>query len=119
VRFARQTLAAVAAYNATAEEMGRINLRFAINLGEAKVDETGDRLGVAVSMTFRVEGVKPDGLIPSEGGMTKEAMPQNNRILVTENVAKEIPSINGATITLVGLFELKGITGLHRIYAVI
>ncbi|HSR36890.1 MAG TPA: HEAT repeat domain-containing protein [Desulfurivibrionaceae bacterium] len=116
VRFARQTLAAVANYNATAEEMARINLRFAINLGEAKVDETGDRLGVAVSMTFRVEGVKPDGLIPIEGGMTKEAMPSVNRILITENVAKEISS-SDAAIALVGLFELKGITGLHRIYA--
>lgn len=117
VRFARQTLQAVADYNATAEEMARINLRFAVNLGEAKVDETGDRLGVAVSMTFRVEGVKPDGLIPIEGGMSKEAMPLVNRILVTENIAKELPA-NGPNIALVGLFELKGITGLHRIYAV-
>ncbi|MEW6595000.1 MAG: HEAT repeat domain-containing protein [Thermodesulfobacteriota bacterium] len=118
VRFARQTLAAVAAYNARAEEMARINLRFAINLGEAKVDETGDRLGVAVSMTFRVEGVKPDGLIPIEGGMTKEAMPSVNRILITENVAKELTA-GDIAIALVGLFELKGITGLHRIYAVL
>lgn len=118
VRFASQTLTAVADYNAKTDEMGCINLRFAVNLGEAKVDATGDRLGVAVSMTFRVEGVKPDGLIPMEGGMTKEAMPLVNRILITENVAKEIPTISGAAVTLVGLFELKGITGLHRIYAV-
>jgi len=117
VRFARHTLTSVAAYNATADEMARINLRFAVNLGEAKVDENNDRLGVAVSMTFRVEGVKPDGLIPIEGGMAKEAMPSANRILITENVAKELPA-GGTNLALVGLFELKGITGLHRIYAV-
>lgn len=118
VRFARQTLAAVAAYNAKAEEMGRINLRFAVNLGEAKVDENGDRLGVAVSMTFRVEGVKAEGLIPCEGGMAKEEMPFVNRILITENVAKELGG-TVAAVRLIGLFELKGITGLHRIYAVL
>lgn len=118
VRFARQTLDRLADYNAKADEMGRINLRFAVNLGEAKVDESGDRLGVAVSMTFRVEGVKPDGLMPLEGGMAKAEMPLINRIFITENVAKEIKTASGITMKLIGLFELKGITGLHRLYAV-
>ncbi|MDH5299613.1 MAG: HEAT repeat domain-containing protein, partial [Desulfobulbaceae bacterium] len=74
-RFAQQTLATVARHNTQVEERERINLRFAIHFGEAKVDEQGDRIGVAVSMTFRVEGVKPEGLIPLEGGMRQEDVP--------------------------------------------
>jgi len=117
VRFAKGTLRTVAAHNSAAEERNRINLRFAIHFGEAKVDERGDRLGVAVSMTFRVEGVKPAGLIPIEGGMAPEDMPMDNRIVVTENVVKEIQGMQDAQVQLIGLFELKGITGLHRIYS--
>ncbi len=117
VRFAQNTLVTVANHNAKAQERERINLRFAIHFGEAKVDDQGDRLGVAVSMTFRVEGVKAEGLIPLEGGMTAEEVPSDNRILVSENVFKEIQQMQGPQIKLVGLFELKGITGLHRIYS--
>ena len=48
--------------------------------------------------------------------MTKEELPLVNRILVTENVLEEASQIDGVTARLVGLFELKGITGLHRIF---
>ena len=114
--FAADVLKNITKLNEQAEESERINLRFAINIGEVKVDENGDRLGAAVSMTFRVEGVKPENLIPAEGGMTQEEMPRNNRILVTEHVMKEIQGETGFQTRLTGFFELKGITGLHRIY---
>lgn len=118
VNFAKNVLKTVADYNSKADDMAKINLRFAVNFGEAKIDEKGDRLGVAVSMAFRVEGVKPDAIIPVENGMSKEDMPLDNRTLVTENVVKEIENMKEFDIRLVGLFELKGITGLHRIFSV-
>ena len=117
VRFAQNTLLTVARHNEKADDRERINLRFAIHFGEAKVDDQGDRIGVAVSMTFRIEGVKAAGLIPLEGGMTPEEVPSDNRILISENVVKEIQQMQGPQIKLIGLFELKGITGLHRIYS--
>ena len=117
VRFAQNTLLTVARHNEKADDRERINLRFAIHFGEAKVDDQGDRIGVAVSMTFRIEGVKAAGLIPLEGGMNPEEVPSDNRILVSENVVKEMQQMQGPQIKLVGLFELKGITGLHRVYS--
>ena len=117
VRFSLASLNGVQKLNAQqTDESKKINLRFAINFGEARIDETGDRLGAAVSMTFRVEGLKPEQLIPAENGMTKEEMPPANRILITENIEKELGQFPGISTKLVGLFELKGITGLHRIY---
>ena len=116
VRFSFMVLNSVLAYNAKAGKDKKIELRFALNFGEAKIDETGDRLGANISMTFRVEGVKPEALIPVEDGMKQHEMPLSNRILITENFAKEIEELTEVEIRLMGLFELKGITGLHRIY---
>jgi HEAT repeat protein len=116
VRFAQESFVAVAKHNAQADEKSQINIRFSVHQGEAKVDAQGDRLGLAVSMTFRVEGVKPESIIPIEGGMTPEELPMDNRIVITESVMKELQDMPGINARLVGLFELKGITGLHRIY---
>ena len=119
VRFALDVFKQINRHNEKADKTARINLRFAINLGETRIDAKGDRLGVATNMTFRVERVKPEGLIPIEDGMAKEDMPLDNRILITENVEKEIENMEGIKTRIVGLFELKGITGLHKVYELI
>ncbi|MBW1676600.1 MAG: HEAT repeat domain-containing protein [Deltaproteobacteria bacterium] len=116
IRFAMEVLKQISKHNEKVDKAARIDLSFAINLGETRIDAKGDRLGVATNMTFRVEGVKPEGLIPIENGMAKEDMPVVNRILVTENVEKEIKGMEGIKTRMVGLFELKGITGLHKVY---
>ncbi len=116
IRFSLTLTNIIGKYNQTADKRSVIDLRFAINLGETRIDAKGDRLGVAVNMTFRVEGVKPDDMIEIEGGIKKEQMPVVNRILVTENVAEEVRKYNNISVTLLGLFELKGITGLHRVF---
>jgi class 3 adenylate cyclase len=116
VHFALDVLKAVNRQSVKADETRRINLRFGVNLGETRIDKKGDRLGGAVNMTFRVEGVKPEALIPIEDGMEKGDMPLDNRIFMTENADKEIKDMEGVKTRLVGLFELKGITGLHKIY---
>jgi class 3 adenylate cyclase len=116
VRFARSVLREAVSHNATADAVNQINLRFAVNFGEVEVDEKGNRLGLAVSIAFRVESVKPEGLIPVADGMDQANMPSVNSILVTESVARELSK--EISMNLVGLFELKGITGLHRIHAV-
>ena len=116
VRFALDVFKQINKHNEKADKTARIGLRFAINLGETRIDAKGDRLGVATNMTFRVDGLKPEGLIPVENGMAKEDMPLDNRIFVTENVEKEIIDMEGIKTRIVGLFELRGITGLHKVY---
>lgn len=116
IQFSLDVLANIQNINAKAAENQRINLRFAINFGEAKVDEKGDRLGAAVSMTFRIEGLKPEAAIQTDGCLPVAEIPLENRIFITENLQKETTRISGIKTRLVGLFELKGITGLHRVY---
>ncbi|MBF0319409.1 MAG: HEAT repeat domain-containing protein [Nitrospirae bacterium] len=118
VRFSFTLMKEIAVHNKTVDESAEIQLRFAINQGETRIDAKGDRLGVATNMTFRVEGVKGENLISLEGGMKKEELPLVNRVLVTENAVEEAAKMEGIKTRLVGLFELKGISGLHRIYLV-
>lgn len=116
IRFSTDVLKAMQEVNEQSEEHRRINLRFAINIGETKVDEKGDRIGVAVNMAFRVEGLKPEAAIAVEGSMPPGQVPLENRILITENLLKEAAENTNLPPRFVGLFELKGIPGLHRIF---
>jgi len=119
IRFGLDLRKEIAEYNKKADKSRLIELRFAINCGETRVDAKKDRLGVATNMTFRVEGVNKEGLIEVEGGIKKDEMPGVNRILITENVVDEVKNTDGLDAKLLGLFELKGISGLHRIFEVI
>lgn len=119
VQFALDLKSKIGKYNKTSEESKVIDLRFAINFGETRLDSKGDRLGVATNMTFRVEGVKAENLIEIEDGIKKQEMPGINRVLITETVVEEAERIKGLKANLLGLFELKGITGLHRIFDLI
>jgi HEAT repeat protein/class 3 adenylate cyclase len=117
VRTAFDILSETAKHNAKADEAHTIKLRFAINFGETRIDAKSDRLGGATNMTFRVEGVKPGDLIPVEGGIQdKSTMPLVNRVFVTETAVDEALKVEGVTSRLLGLFELKGITGLHKVF---
>jgi len=116
IRFSFDVLTSVQNRNKASDPSQHINLRFAVNFGESKVDDKGDRLGAAISMTFRVEGLKPPDAIATEGCMPTDQVPLDNRVFITENIEKEISGIKSLNSQLVGLYELKGITGLHRIY---
>jgi HEAT repeat protein/class 3 adenylate cyclase len=116
VQFAVDLLKDVRSYNSTVDESHGIAIRFAINFGETRVDSKGDRVGVATNMTFRVEGVKPKDMIEIEGGIKKDEMKTEFRILISENVVDEAKTIDGITVNLLGLFELKGVSGLHRVF---
>ena len=116
IDFSLEVLDVVKEDNEKVPEGERITLRFAINVGETRIDAKGDRLGTAVNMTFRVEGLKPESLITDEGGMKKEEMPLVNRILITEPLHKEATAHGEFKTRYVGFFDMKGISGRHKIY---
>lgn len=119
VQFALHLRRDIKKHNKTVEGSNIIELRFAINFGETRIDAKEDRLGVATNMTFRVEGVKKEDLIEIDDGIKKDEMPGTNRILITENVVEDAEKMEGLKGNLLGLFELKGLSGLHRIYELI
>ncbi len=100
----------VRAYNAAADRTHRIPIRFSIHFGETLTDEMGHRFGNAVNMAFRVASLR-------EG----EDFPREDYILITERVYHELESLPLPDIQCVelGVFEIRGFTGLHRIYRLI
>ncbi|MGK7345113.1 MAG: HEAT repeat domain-containing protein [Candidatus Nitrospinota bacterium M3_3B_026] len=117
VRVALRLLREVAFRNAqVADRKKKVDLRFAVNVGETRAGPGGDRIGVAVNMGFRVEGVTKESMIQAHPGAEPEKMLDKNRVLLTEPAYNEIREDPDYTAVFLGFFELKGITGLHRLY---
>ena len=94
----------VEAYNAAADEVHHLPLRFSIHFGETLTNAAGRRVGSAVIMTFRVEALRGNPI------------PEENYILVTEQVSRELTDVPGIHCNELGTFEFAGFTGLHRVY---
>ena len=94
-------------YNATADKMHHLPIRFSIHFGETLTNEAGHRYGAAVNMAFKVEGLSD---------VLEGSVPKENYILVTEQVARELTDFPGLHCNELGAFELAGFTGLHRVY---
>ncbi len=103
-------------YNKEAPEKERIELRIGINYGELVLDERGGRHGAAINKVFRIEGIKKDQMQNLGEGLKPEEFLEKNRIFLSEEINEEIKDMKDIQAQLVGVFDLKGFTGLHRIY---
>lgn len=104
------------ALNEGLPEGAEIALRATLNFGEVIVDLDSRRTGSAVYKTFRMEAVHGENLIRTEGGIKPEEFPQKNYILVSEEAMPAVLKIPGCTCQFLGICELKGFPGLHRLY---
>ena len=116
VRAAVKILQNADEYNRVAPEKEKIELRVGINYGELVLDEHGGRHGAAINKVFRIEGLKKEQRQNLGDGLKPEDFIEKNRIFVSEEISEEIRNIKEIQAQPVGVFELKGFTGLHRIY---
>lgn len=103
-------------YNKGVHEREKIELRVGISYGELIMDEQGGRHGAAINKAFRIEALKKEQQESLGGGLKPEDFPDKNRIIVSEELKEQIDGVEGIKPQLVGVFNLKGFTGLHRIY---
>jgi len=113
-----RVLKEICSYNSRIVDGPEIHLRFGVHFGAVRVRPDGDRHGTNVNIPFRVEGLKGKDLIEVEGGVSRGELPARDRILITEAVHHDISSLDRYHITFLGLFELRNITGVHKIYGV-
>lgn len=109
----------LAVYNTQHAGGPEVHLRFAVHFGPVRIRPDGDRHGTHVNIPFRVEGLKPEALIEVEGGMRRDEMPRQDRILITEAAYEQLQRHGSYRCRYVGLFELRNITGVHKIYQVL
>ena len=113
-----RVLKEISSYNSRIVDGPEIHLRFGIHFGGVRVRPDGDRHGTNINIPFRVEGLKRKDLIEVEGGVSQGELPFRDRILITEAVHHDISSLDRYKIRFLGLFELRNITGVHKIYEV-
>ena len=113
-----QVMESVNTYNSKIVDGPQIHLRFAIHFGEVRVMPDEDRHGTNINIPFRVEGLKVDGLVEVKDGISREEFTLIDRIFITEAFYNSITKKENFTIRYLGLFELRNITGMHKIYQV-
>ncbi|MGR3294524.1 MAG: hypothetical protein ACUZ9M_10990, partial [Candidatus Scalindua sp.] len=111
-------LESVNTYNSKVVDGPQIHLRFAIHFGEVRVMPDGDRHGTNINIPFRVEGLKGDDLVVVKDGILREEFTLIDRIFITEAFYSSVLKKENFTIRYLGLFELRNITGMHKIYQV-
>ena len=105
-------------YNSKITDGPEIHLRFGIHFGAVRLRPDGDRHGTNVNIPFRVEGLQVKDLIEVDEGISVHDFPVRDRILVTEAVAHGIKTDEKYDVRYIGLFELKNITGIHKIFQI-
>ena len=113
-----QVLERVNTYNSNVVDGPQIHLRFAIHFGEVRVMPDEDRHGTNINIPFRVEGLKADGLVVVKDGISREEFTLIDRIFITEAFYNSVVKTGNYNIRYLGLFELRNITGMHKIYQV-
>jgi class 3 adenylate cyclase len=116
VRAAVKILQNAQDYNKDVPEKEKIELRIGINYGEVVLDGEGGRHGATINKAFRIEGLRKGEQQSLDGGLNPEDFPEKNRIFVSEEMNEEIKGFKEIETRPVGVFDLKGFTGLHRIY---
>jgi class 3 adenylate cyclase len=83
-----------------------LGIRFGIHVGEVQTDATGDRLGLAVNLTFRLQGAKEEDAV--EPAPDSPALPGANRILLTRETIAELGEGEARGARRLGKFRFKG-----------
>ena len=92
-------------------------LRAAVNFGEVIVARSGgNRTGGAVHKTFRLQGVGPANVTEADGGVRRDEVPSKNCAFISEEAVAGVAKLPDYRCRFLGLAELKGMPGLHRVY---
>lgn len=96
----------------------RLEVRAGITYGEILLDARGVRHGAVMNKAFRLEGLSRESLAQVDGEVGLDQIPERNRIFLDEEAAEEARSA-GIPLRAVGFWNLKGFSGLHRVYEVL
>jgi class 3 adenylate cyclase/uncharacterized protein YggT (Ycf19 family) len=114
----REIFQATPTMNEDLPEGAEVALRAGLNFGEVLIEPDGDRTGGAVHKTFRIEALTAANLIETEGGIKRPEFPEKDYILASEEAVTAVAKVRSVGFRFLGLCELKGFPGLHRIYQI-
>jgi hypothetical protein len=100
------------------EDLKVLSEKYGVHFGEVRVMPDWDRHGTNINIPFRVEGLKGDDLVIVKDGISREEFTLIDRLFITEALYSSVLKKENFTIRYLGLFELRNITGMHKIYQV-
>jgi len=92
------------------------HLRMGVHFGQINIIAGNDRIGTAANFAARLEAAKPAQLKAAEDPTKEIAIPEFNRIFVSEVVVDELKDTGEFDFRMLGYFEFKGISGLHKVF---
>ncbi|MFZ1060648.1 MAG: hypothetical protein WAP47_15790, partial [Candidatus Rokuibacteriota bacterium] len=95
-----------------------LEARAGVSYGEMLLDARGVRHGAVINKVHRLEGLTPEAFASVEGDVVPARIPDRNRIFLDEEAAQEARAA-GIPLRVVGFCNLKGFSGLHRVYEVL
>lgn len=94
-----------------------LEIRAGITYGQILLDNRDARHGAAINKAFRLVSLSRESFVPLEGEGELGEIPDRNRIFLDEEAAHELVASKPSLIS-VGFCNLKGFSGLHRVFAV-
>ena len=92
-----------------------LEVRAAITYGQILLDAHGGRHGTTINEAFRLMSVPHEAFVIVEGEDRMTEIPDRNRVFLDEDAANELRSTGGEFFQ-VGVCQLKGFSGFHRVY---
>jgi len=93
-------------YKSSHPEVAYPGIRIAIHRGNVVPNISGDRMGIACHLTFRIEGAKIEDRVGSAEGVCE--LPERDRILITNEAINSLDVEISDLIHHVGEFKFKG-----------
>jgi len=91
-----------------------LGIRLALHHGEVQTDQTGDRLGLAANLVFRLQAAKDQDRV--EPARDSTALPERNRILLTKAAVERLAEEDRRRTRLLGAFRFKGFDAAFDVY---
>ncbi|MBA7702515.1 hypothetical protein ES703_111284 [subsurface metagenome] len=102
--------------NREQEEPDKIHIRISLHYGQSLIEPNGDRHGKAITVAFRVDGLKYRDMKKTKNSISSKELPDKNRIFSTTDFYNKLDVFKKDKFQLIGCFRLKGIKGTYDIY---
>lgn len=100
--------------------MSGLHLQLGIHYGKSKKLPNGERIGSGVERALRLSSVTPDDKHKTiMGGITKNLVPQVDRIFISEEVFQMVSNETDYEMQFIGYFDFEGFEKSQKVYEIV
>ncbi len=97
-----------------------VHLQLGIHYGKSKKLPNGERIGSGIEKALRLSSVTPDDKHKTiMGGITKNLVPQVDRIFISEEVFQMVSDDSDYEMQFIGYFDFEGFEKSQKVYEIV